>query len=307
VGEPPGSGQPALNADQILTAIDQGEIKALVLAESDPFWLSGDEERVAWALERLELLVVLDYLPSPVVRRAHVVLPTIPLFERTAAGFVNQEGRLQAALPVHGGGTPLALISPEVHPPRTFLDSVPGSDPRTPAEIFQELTQATSGLTAPDPVDLWAWLSRGNQVLARVKSLADHPEGVRLLPAVRTGQDFTAAPAPPEEPPAAQAELLPVDWTFGTEELASYAPVLREAEAEPVLCLHPRDAAPTGLADGDRAAVHLPKGSVAVTVRLVENMAPGVAVLPRHRRLDWRKLAEARVYLPPNLIAKVQG
>ncbi len=307
VGEPLGSGKPALNAEEILEGIDQGEIKALVLAESDPFWLSGDEERVAWALERLELLVVLDYLPSPTVKRAHVVLPTIPLFERTAAGFVNQEGRLQAARPVHGGGTPLALISPEVHPPRTFLDSVPGSDPRTPAEIFQELTQAVSGLTAPAPVDLWAWLGRGNPVLAQVKSLADHPEGVRLLPAARAGQDFTAAPAPPEEPPAAQAELLLVDWTFGTEELASYAPVLREAEGEPVLCLHPQDAARSGLAAGNRAAVHLPKGSLAVTVKLAENMAPGVMVLPRHRRLDWRKLAGTRVYLPPHLIAKVQG
>jgi NADH-quinone oxidoreductase subunit G len=71
--------------------------------------------------------------------------------------------------------------------------------------------------------------------------------------------------------------------------------------------MHPRDAAPSGLADGNRAAVHLPKGSVAVTVKLVENMAPGVVVLPRHRRLDWRKLAGPRVYLPPHLIVKVQG
>jgi NADH-quinone oxidoreductase subunit G len=306
-GEPQGLGQPALSADQILEAVDQGEIKALVLVESDPFWLSGDEERVAWALERLELLVVLDYLPSPTVKRAHVVLPTIPVFERTATGFVNQEGRLQAALPVHGGGTPLALISPEVHPPRTFLDYVPGSDPRTPGEIFREMTQAVSGLSAPAPMDLWGWLGRGNPVLARVNSLAEHPEGLRLLPSAGTGQDFTAAPTAPEEPPADQVELLLVDWTFGTEELAAYAPVLREAEAEPFLCMHPQDAARSGLADGNRAAIHLPKGSVAVTVKVAENMAPGVAVLPRHRRLDWRKLAETRVYLSPNLIVKVQG
>ena len=96
-----------------------------------------------------------------------MVLPTVPVFERTASGFVNQEGRAQAALPVHGGGTPLALISPDVHPPRTFLDHVPGSDPRTPAEIFRELTRALSGLADPAPVDLWAWLGRQNPLFAR--------------------------------------------------------------------------------------------------------------------------------------------
>ncbi|MFA5109941.1 MAG: NADH-quinone oxidoreductase subunit NuoG, partial [Desulfobaccales bacterium] len=177
LGEPLGPGAPALNADQILAGIDRGEIKALVLVESDPFWQSGDAERVARALERLELLVVVDYLASPALARAHVVLPSIPGFERTAASFVNQEGRLQAALPVHLGGTPLAQISPDVHPSRTFLNYVPGSDPRTPAEIFQELTRAASELKAAGRVDLWAWLGRQNPILARAASLSAHPEG----------------------------------------------------------------------------------------------------------------------------------
>ena len=104
VGEPAGPGEPALSADAILEGIDQGRIKALVLVENDPFWTFYDEARLAWALERLELLLVLDYVPSPSVKRAHVVLPTVPVFERTASGFVNQEGRAQAALPVHWGG-----------------------------------------------------------------------------------------------------------------------------------------------------------------------------------------------------------
>ena len=182
-----------MSGEAILEGIDQGRIKALVLVESDPFWTFYDEERLAWALERLELLVVLDYLPSPTVKRAHVVLPTVPVFERTAGCFVNQEGRAQAALPVHFGGTPLALISPEVHPPRTFLDHVPGSEPRPPAEIFQELTRALSGGQDPAPVDLWAWLGRQNPIFAQLGSLTDHPEGVRLLPAAQARARFYRA------------------------------------------------------------------------------------------------------------------
>ncbi len=66
MGEPAGPGEPALSADAILEGIDQGRIKALVLVENDPFWTFYDEERLAWALERLEFLLVLDYVPSAV-------------------------------------------------------------------------------------------------------------------------------------------------------------------------------------------------------------------------------------------------
>jgi NADH-quinone oxidoreductase subunit G len=306
-GAPPGPGKPALSAEAILEGIDQGRIKALVLVENDPSWTFYDEKRLGGALERLELLAVLDYLPSAVVQRAHVVLPTVPVFEAAAGCFVNQEGRAQAALPVHLGGTPLALISPDVHPPRTWLDHVPGSDPRPPAKIFQELTLALSGGRDPAPVDLWAWLARQNPVFRQWQDLAGHPKGGRLLPGTPTGAGFAASPAPPPEPAPDQVELLLVDWTFGTEELASYAPVMQEVEAAPVLLIHPEDAGESGLDDGSRANLHLPKGSLAVTVKFAAALAPGVLVLPRHRQLDWRKLAGTPVYLTRNQVERMQG
>jgi NADH-quinone oxidoreductase subunit G len=307
LGEPLGPGQPALSANHILEAIDQGQIKALVLVENDPFWQSYDEERIAWVLDKLEFLVVLDYMPSPTVSRAQVLLPTIPLFERTAAIFVNQEGRAQSAPPVHFGGTPIGQISPDVHPPRTFLNYVPGSDPRTPAEIFRELAQASSGLKTPGPANLWVWLARENPVFSRLDSLDKNLEGLRLLSEAQTGQDFAAPFEPPEVPPPNKVELLLVDWTFGTEELAAYSDLMRQAEAIPVLHMHPGDAGKSGLRDGNRAAIHLPKGSLAVKVKVTADMAPGVVVLPRHRQLDWRKLLETPVYLTPEYIDKVQG
>jgi NADH-quinone oxidoreductase subunit G len=307
LGAPLGPDQPPLSADAILEGIDHDEIKALVLVETDPFWESIDEERLAWALDKLEFLVVLDYLPSPAVRRAHVLLPTVPLFERTPAIFVNQEGRAQTAPPVHFGGTPIAHISPDMHPPREFLDYIPGSDPRTPAEILRELTLAATRLRAPGPVNLWDWLAWQNPVFSKLDSLGGHPEGLRLLPDANSEHDFTARLASSVPPPAGKVELLFVDWTFGTEELASYAELLWQAEASPVLAMHPDDAAKSGLRDGNRAALHLPKGSLAVKVKVTDAMAPGVVVLPRHRQLDWRKLHETPVYLTPQHIDKVQG
>jgi NADH-quinone oxidoreductase subunit G len=164
-----------------------------------------------------------------------------------------------------------------------------------------------SGGQDPAAVDLWAWLGRQNPILAQVGSLTDHPEGVRLLPAARVEGDFTALPSPAPEPGPDQLELLLVDWTFGTEELASYAAILHEAEAAPVLSIHPGAAAKAGLSDGDGVVLHLPKGPLGVVVKLAENLAPGVVVLPRHRRLDWRKLAETPVYLAFDQIERERG
>jgi NADH-quinone oxidoreductase subunit G len=211
------------------------------------------------------------------------------------------------APPVHFGGTPIAFISPDLHPPRDFLNYIPGSDPRTPAEIFQELTQAVSGLQAPGPVDLWAWLARQNPVFSRMSSVAEPLEGLRLLPEANPKRDFATPWEPPVALPPDNLELLLVDWTFGTEELAGYADILREAETTPVLYMHPRDAKNYELRDGNRAAIHLPKGSLAVQVQVSDAMASGVVVLPRHRQLDWRKLAETPVYLSLHHIDKVQG
>ncbi len=42
-------------------------------------------------------------------------------------------------------------------------------------------------------------------------------------------------------------------------------------------------------------------------MKLAATMAPGVVVLPRHRQLDWRKLAETPVYLTFDHIERVQG
>ena len=148
-------------------------------------------------------------------------------------------------------------------------------------------------------MDLWAWLGRQNPLFTPLGSLADHPEGLRLLPPARPEHDFAAPPAPPAASAPDQWELLLVDWTFGTEELASYAPIMQEAEAAPVLLIHPGDAGKLGLGDGNRAVLHLPKGLLAVRIKLAAAMAPEVAVLPRHRQLNWRKLAGTPVYLSP--------
>ena len=81
-----------------IEAIERGTIKALLLVESDPFWAFPDQERLRQSIDKLELLLVMDYLPSKAAQVAHILLPTQTLFE-TETSFVNQEGRVQFAPP----------------------------------------------------------------------------------------------------------------------------------------------------------------------------------------------------------------
>jgi NADH-quinone oxidoreductase subunit G len=294
-----------------LQALEQGAVKALLVVESDPIWSYPDQERLVRALDKLEMLVVLDYLPSATAARAQVLLPTVTVFEAEPAHFVNQEGRLQQAQPLYLGGTPIRQVSAGNHPPRIFLDHIPGGEPLPGAEILADLAAALTGAPArPANGNHWDWLTGVHQVFGRIASLSDRERaaGARLLPDEAPARDFPAEPAiKPAGPPTGQLELLVVDQTFGTEELANYSEPIHRVEGEARLILPAGLAAGLGLAAGDQVALALPGGEVRVSLETAANLAPGVAVLPRHRRLAWQKLGGGPVWITPDSIKKVQA
>ncbi len=105
-------------------------MRALVAVESDPLLYCADRPRLERVLAGLELLVVLDYLPSASANRADILLPTATVFE-SGGSFVNQAGRLQYAAPVHRGGIPIVQTGQGSHPPRLFSNEIPGGEPRS--------------------------------------------------------------------------------------------------------------------------------------------------------------------------------
>jgi NADH-quinone oxidoreductase subunit G len=308
-GEPGTTDGPA-NFPALVESMEQGHLKALVLVETDPFWLFPDQERLSRALARLDFLLVLDYLPSAAARLAQVLLPTLAVFERTGSGLVNQEGRLQWAPPVHFGGVPLAQISPDKHPPRTFLPQVPGGDPEPAGEILGALAQDLSPALAAFHPGLWDWLALNqNPLLSRAAAAMGHPEGLRLIPDEQPEQDLASrvAPAPRDQDPPGAMELLLVDWTFGTEELAGYSTHIRQVEEAPRLTMPVRDGARLGFTPGEQVALNLPGGSLRVELAVADRMAPGVLVLPRHRRLEWRKFPGGPRLVPDGAITRPEG
>ena len=124
---------------EILCAIENHTIKTLLLAESCPLSHFPDPERVKNALGKLDLLVVMDYLPNRMIgfvgqtptsmgvpALMQVIIPTLTHFE-TQVCFINQEGRLQQTTSVHVNGMPLSQLTDGKHPPREFRKDIPGS------------------------------------------------------------------------------------------------------------------------------------------------------------------------------------
>jgi len=291
-------------------AIENGTVKALLLVESDPFCLFPDQRRLEQAIQKLELLIVIDYLPSKVAQLAHLFLPSSPLFE-TETSFINQEGRIQFAPRAHSGGTPVEQLTAGDHPPRLFRNDIPGGESKAAWKILDELTR----LMFPSKKELsreelWAWLSQENSGFANVQSFVELSQDVRFTPVDAKTKPFSLdwlANIKKGPNSGDGLELLFVDWTFGTEELSSYSQYIQQVEKSPCLFMSVKDAERMNLKDKDVVVLHLDGGSLEVELSVKESMAQGVIVLPRHHQLHWQKLKELPVRMPVEKIKKVVG
>jgi NADH-quinone oxidoreductase subunit G len=292
--------------EETLEGIERGTIKGLMVVENDPFARFPDRRRLEEALDRLELLMVMDYLPSPTVQRAHILIPTSTLFEKQAS-FINQEGRLQMAEPTHGGGTPIEQIGRGDHPPRVYGTGIPGGDPLPAWKVLAELAAALGKKIFPGAAleEVWARMGREHPLFTLEQLQRLDREGTRLLPDTRE-RDFSPQGGRPvrEKNSQEELELFFADWTFGTEELSGYSPFIQQVEEAPRLLMASRDGARLGLKDKDPVILHLDGGALEVELRLSEKMAAGVLVLPRHRGLLWQKVKEVPAWISPDRITK---
>jgi NADH-quinone oxidoreductase subunit G len=273
---------------ELVEAIEAGAVKGLLVVENDPFSSYPDRERLEKAISRLDMLLVLDFLPSETVSRASVFLPAETLFE-TGSSFIGQDGRVRFAAPVHAGGEPIHQVSAGSHPPRRFEDRIPGGEPRPSWQALVRLGTALSVMREPPPESAGILMAEELPALGALgKSYP--PEDVEWISDFEERRPFGTRPQAGDPGRAGELDLLLVDWTFGTEELASYSPVLKQIEPEPVFCLHRDDAAAAGLADRDQVLIGLDGGPLALIVKTSAEMARGTAVIPRHKRLAWQRL-----------------
>jgi len=238
------------------------------------------------------LMIVLDYIDTKTAGQAHVFIPSTTIYE-SGGIFINQEGRVQYAGRAFGGGLPIAQSGGGDHPPRVYGTGIPEAQP---AAAWRTLAKLTDAKAAPDESDLPASiLQRLTELIPEfggVQSLDDlYEEGIHITAGAQAGLRFTGRDGTlfqPRQDKADGLELILVDWTFGTEELSSLSACLQELEPEPAVFMHVSEAARLNLSDGNRVAIETESGRLEVNLRVVENMAPGVLVIPRHRKLARR-------------------
>ena len=266
---------PEKREKSVIEALESGQIRALILVEQDPFMYFPDRMRLEKAFEKLEYLVVFDYLPSLSVKKADAVLPTTTLFEKSPVTVLNQEGRIRRVSPLHQGGTPVSQLSGGDHPPRTFLDHIPGADPRPAHELIQELYTAISG-------------NDHNQLMKEVgeNPVMSGPKD-RILYRGEKPAVFVSNPVP-EGREEENITIHQVELTFGTEELSSYSRFTAKAEDSPCFVMHPDNAKRLNIAEGDMATIETGEDSLSLELRLSSSMAPGVIIIPRHHTIPWQ-------------------
>jgi NADH-quinone oxidoreductase subunit G len=280
-----------VSTEAVLDRIEDGGVRLLVAVEQDLWQDFPDRRRLQAALKRLDHLVILDYVDSPLNRKAGYFIPTQPIYE-SGGHWINQEGRLQAASAVMAGGEPITVTGGSDHPPRVFDTRIPGDEPIVAWQAVAALSEE----------------SVENQMQQLKTALADFHPAVNPAPAEAAGQridlhavsharvESGAAPVASDEDASADAiVLLLVDWTFGTETLSAMAPALNKVEASPVAHLHPDEIGRLGLTAGKPVTISMNAGRLTVPVQADPRMAPGVMVVPRHHRLNWQVFGETRV------------
>jgi NADH-quinone oxidoreductase subunit G len=293
--------------EDILAAVENKTVRALALVECDPLRTFADRPRLEKALASLDVLVVMDYLGTETVKRAHVFLPTTTIYE-SGGLFVNQEGRLQSAPRAFQGGLSIEVAGDSFHPPRVYGAGMPGADP-APA---RQLLAALAGSKGPveDNAEWREWLVDYLRLPDSLPAVDDIPEdGVRVLAGAATDERFEldwAAVLNNDRAADDRLRLLTVDWTFGTEELSGYSPCLDTVMPSPVLSMHGEDAERLGLADGEPVVLTTETGSVTVALRVVDNMRAGLLILPRHHRLDWQLLGSGPIRIAADRIQKAE-
>ena len=287
----------------LVSDIEKGLVRALVVVESDPFHYYPDRTRLDRAMSKLELLIAIDYFPTETVKRASIFYPASTIFE-TGSTFINQEGRAQFAKPVHHGG--VAIWGGE-HPPRVYRDFVPGGDHMPAWKALWKIAGMPMPDGGPSDISPGEFISTEHRAFEGFDTNNYPVDGARILQG-QSGNGNLHAPRgveSREKPKGPEGlELLMVEWMFGTTEFSAWSDSLDAGITGPYMLMHSKDAENAGLSDGDRASVELDNGTLEIVVSVSDRTAEGVLVVPRHQWLEWRKMKGFRVRVLPEKIRK---
>jgi assimilatory nitrate reductase catalytic subunit len=286
VDELPG---PGVSACEMFDALGRdGGVRALLVMGSNLVVSAPNASHLEAQLAALDCLVVADPFLSETAAIADVVLPSCQWAEEEGT-MTNLEGRLlyrRAARPPPDG----------VRSDLTILKQLATAFGRerhlseTPEDVFNELRRASAGGVADYSGFSYARLRSGESLFWPCPAEA-HPGTPRLFADTFPTSDGRARfHAVEHEPPSEEPnEEFPLYLTTGRV-MSHYqsgtqtrrVPVLRDAEPEPFVEMHPGTAGQYGLAVGAMARVRTRRGTALLRVRTNPSMRLDTLFVPFH-------------------------
>ncbi|GAA3937273.1 molybdopterin oxidoreductase family protein [Actinomadura viridis] len=295
---------PGRSAYELLSALGTPDgPKAMLLFGSNPVVSAPRASAVEERLDALDFLAVADFVPSETARRADVVLPTAQWAEESGT-MTNLEGRVlrrrQAVRPPAGVRTDLQILA-------VLADRLqaPGTWSEEPAEVFEELREASAGGPADYSGITYERIEKEGGVFWPCPA-EDHPGTPRPFLDRFATPDGRARFTPVEHRGAAEDvdPDYPVYLTTGRV-LAQYQSgaqtrrvrPLVDAAPEPFVELHPDLAERLGIAEGAGVRVASRRGAATVRARLTDAIRQDTVFIPFH----WAGEGRANLLTNPAL------
>ncbi len=281
--------RPGLKAVDLFRAVGEGRIKALWIMATNPAVSMPDAGRVREGLARCPFVVVSDVIAeTDTSAHAHVRLPAAAWGEKdgTVTNSERTISRQRALFPLPGEARPDWWIVKEVAR-RMGWKTAFAYD--RPAEIWREHCrlstyendgarlfairgQAAGGNAAYEAMTPFRWSER---------PFADGrfptPDGrARLVPVAQK----RLAPPLADWPMTLNTGRYRDHWHSMTR--TGLSPKLARHREEPLVELHPGDAARLGIADGGLARVETPQGASIFRARVADTQRPGELFVPIH-------------------------
>jgi NADH-quinone oxidoreductase subunit G len=153
-GYHPTSGRPGMGTWEMLEAAASGQLHALILVGPSPLAPLATSSLVQQALQRVDLLVVLDIAHSPLSQAADVVLPLHSFAEKEGT-YTNLEGRVQRLRPAI---PPIALTPPDWRMLQDLANSwEAGWSYRQPMDVMRDIMAAVPAYAIERAGDRARW------------------------------------------------------------------------------------------------------------------------------------------------------
>jgi formate dehydrogenase alpha subunit len=238
------------DATGILSGIEQGSIRALFLAGTNPLVNFPESGRWRKALEKLDLLIVQDILASDLTQLATVVLPGAASAEKrgSVTSLDQRVNKLRIAVAAPGEARPdLAILS-------ELFAQLTGKPEPSENAIRQEMMNCNGSYT-----DVCQSLEQRSFCLKQPHSPDD--------------KSLVAATPKLTAPETADLQLLVSKCPFQFGTTTTYSAANNELAPAGVIIINPADATKLGVADGGRLKVTGPTGSASGKV-MIHDMVP---------------------------------